>query len=61
MKTYQNPELEMINFSTNDIITTSGNPDELPDDNWGNADELPDDEWVFISSNSYTIIGGKKK
>ena len=45
MKTYQSPELEMINFSANDIITTSGNPDELPDDNWDNFDELPDDEW----------------
>ena len=45
MKKYQVPELDIIKFHANDIITTSGNPDELPDDNWGNSDELPDDEW----------------
>ena len=45
MEQYQSPELEIIKFAPDDIITTSGNPDELPDDNWGNQDELPDDEW----------------
>jgi len=45
MEKYQGPKLKFIKFSPNDIITTSGHPDELPDDNWGNIDELPDDEW----------------
>ena len=34
MKKYQAPELEIIIFSSNDIMTISGNPDELPDDEW---------------------------
>ena len=45
MKDYTSPKLEILFIKSVDIITTSGNPDELPDDNWGNKDELPDDEW----------------
>lgn len=45
MSTYQMPEIKLIRFSANDIITSSGNIDELPDDDWLNPDELPDDEW----------------
>ena len=45
MNKYKTPELEIILIKANDIITTSGNPDELPDDDWLNLDELPDDEW----------------
>ena len=45
MEKYQVPEFKIINFFAHDVITTSGNPDELPDDNWGNPDELPDDDW----------------
>ena len=32
MNKYLTPDLEIILFSNDDIITTSGNPDELPDD-----------------------------
>ena len=45
MEKYQKPEWSILQFSVNDIITISGDPDELPDDNWGDPDELPDDEW----------------
>ena len=45
MNKYKTPELEIILIKATDIITTSGNPDELPDDEWYNPDELPDDEW----------------
>ena len=45
MKKYKKPELEIIKILSKDIVTTSGNPDELPDDEWVNPDELPDDEW----------------
>ena len=34
MEHYQSPELQMIQFSANDIIVSSRNPDELPDDEW---------------------------
>ena len=45
MNKYKSPDLEIIWFKANDIVTTSANPDELPDDEWYNQDELPDDEW----------------
>ena len=45
MNKYKSPELEIICFKANDIVTASTNPDELPDDEWYNQDELPDDEW----------------
>jgi hypothetical protein len=45
MNKYSSPELDIISIIKGDIITVSGNPDELPDDEWGNPDELPDDEW----------------
>lgn len=34
MEEYQSPEMEMLDLQAMDIITTSGNPDELPDDEW---------------------------
>ena len=34
MEMYQSPEMEIWDLRANDIITTSGNPDELPDDEW---------------------------
>ena len=34
MEMYQSPEMEVLDLRANDIITTSGNPDELPDDEW---------------------------
>ena len=45
MNKYKTPELDIVWIRSNDVITTSGNPDELPDDEWHNQDELPDDEW----------------
>ena len=34
MEKYQAPEMEVTIFDENDVIVTSGNPDELPDDEW---------------------------
>ena len=34
MTNYTTPELEIISIKSIDIISTSGNPDELPDDEW---------------------------
>ena len=45
MNRYKKPELQIVWLMANDIIATSRNPDELPDDEWHNQDELPDDEW----------------
>ena len=45
MTNYTELELKIHFIKSTDIITTSGNSDELPDDNRGGKDELPDDEW----------------
>lgn len=34
MTEYQAPEIEIIYFSAEDVIITSGGPDDLPDDIW---------------------------
>ena len=34
MEKYYPPKIEIFHFSAVDIITTSANPDELPDDDW---------------------------
>ena len=34
MKNYQSPALELILLLTSDVLTFSGDPDELPDDEW---------------------------
>ena len=34
MQPYETPILEFVRFPMSDILTTSGNPDELPDDDW---------------------------
>ena len=35
MNSFKNPELELVIFENEDVITVSGkNPDELPDDDW---------------------------
>ena len=34
MKDYKSPKIEIIVFDSRDIVTTSKNPDELPDDEW---------------------------
>lgn len=39
-KEYAFPEIIITCFATKDIITSSGNPDELPDEP---PDELPDE------------------
>lgn len=34
MEKYQTPKMEVVVFSAVDVMTASGNPDELPDDEW---------------------------